>query len=260
MHKVLSLVIEAKKRRIEVLKKNIEALRSLAKKPSGTALSFKAALSRDKKISMIAELKQASPSSGVLRKVFNPVEIAKIYQDLKVNALSVLTEEEFFLGKLQYIEDIKKKVSLPILRKDFILDEAQVFETKAAGADAILLIMGILNDSKFETLYNLSKELGLDVVVEVHTEKELKKVLKFGVDIVGINNRNLHTFKVDIKKTEKLIPFIPSNVLKISESGISSTKDILWLKGLGVNAVLIGTAIMLSDDIALTVNQMHIDK
>ena len=192
MHKVLSLILESKKKRIEVLRKNREA-------PG--PLSFKKAIKREGKISLIAEIKQASPSSGVLRQEFSPVDIAKKYEKLRVNALSVLTEEEFFLGKINYIEDIKKSVNLPVLRKDFIIDEVQVLESRAVGADAILLIMRILDEAKLKRLYSLAKDLGMDVLVEVHTEKELRKVINYGVDIIGINNRNLDTFKVDILRT-----------------------------------------------------------
>jgi indole-3-glycerol phosphate synthase len=255
---ILSLILEVKKKRIEVLRRNREALSSLIKK-APPAASFKQAISRQGKISFIGEIKQASPSAGVLRKKFSPVGIAKLFESLKVNALSVLTEEEFFLGKINYIEDIKKEVKLPVLRKDFIIDEVQILEAKAVGSDAILLIMRILDEVKFDRLYNFSKELGMDVVVEVHTEKELRKALKFGVEIIGVNNRNLNTLKVDLKQTEKLVPFIPPDVVKISESGINSLKDVLWLKGLEVDAVLVGEAIMRSENIEEKVKELHID-
>ena len=258
MHKVLSLILESKKKRIEVLRKNREAFLSLVKKTPGP-LSFKKAIKREGKISLIAEIKQASPSSGVLRQEFSPVDIAKKYEKLRVNALSVLTEEEFFLGKINYIEDIKKSVNLPVLRKDFIIDEVQVLESRAVGADAILLIMRILDEAKLKRLYSLAKDLGMDVLVEVHTEKELRKVINYGVDIIGINNRNLDTFKVDILRTKKLIPFVPEGAVRVSESGISIFKDMLLLKGLGVDAVLVGEAIMKADNIDEKVKELHID-
>lgn len=258
MNKVLSLIIESQKKRIEVLRKNEDALRSLMKKVP-QPISFKDAIKREGKISFIGEIKQASPSSGILRKDFSPVEIAKIFAKAKVNAISVLTEEEFFLGKINYIEDIKKAVSQPILRKDFIFDEAQILESRAAGADAVLLIMRILEEAVFQRLYKLSKELGMDVLVEAHTEKELRKALKVGVEIIGINNRNLHTLKVEMTPTQKLIPFIPGNVVRISESGIASLKDMLLLKGLGVDAVLVGEAIMKAENIEEKIKELHID-
>jgi indole-3-glycerol phosphate synthase len=258
MNKVLSLIIEAKKKKVEVLKKNQEALRSLSKK-APAPISFKKAIKREGKLSLIAEIKQASPSAGILRKDFSHTELAKTFAKCGVNAISVLTEEDFFLGKISYIEEIRKLVNVPILRKDFIFDEAQVLEARAVGSDAILLIMRILDEAKFQRLYKLSKELGMDVLVEVNTEKELRKILKFGVDVVGINNRNLNTLKVDITQTQKLIPFIPSNIARVSESGINSLKDVLWLKGLGVDAVLVGETIMKAEDIEAKIKELNID-
>ena len=221
---------------------------------------FKKAIMREGKLSFIAEIKQASPSSGILRKDFNPAAIAKIFEANSVQAISVLTEEEFFLGKLNHIEEVKKAVSLPVLRKDFIIDEMQVYESRAAGADAVLLIMAILTPEKFKLLFELARKLGMRALVEVHTEKELRKALSYGAELIGINNRNLHTFEVDLKTTEKLVPFIPSNVVKISESGINELKDILLLKGLGVDAVLVGTCLMKATDIAAKLKELNIDR
>lgn len=258
MHKILSLIIETKKKRIEVLKKNREGFLSLIKK-APTPISFKKAIKREGKISLIAEIKQASPSAGILCKDFNYIELAKKIEKMKASAISVITEEDFFLGKINYIEEIKKISNLPIIRKDFILDEVQVLESRAVGADAILLIMGILDEKKLEYLYNLSKKLGMDVLVEVRTEKELKKVLKFGADIIGINNRNLHTFQVNLERSKNLVPFIPEGVVRVSESGISSLKEVLLLKGLGIDAVLVGSSFMTSEDIEGKLKELNID-
>ena len=255
---VLSLILETKKKKIEVLRKNRDALQSLIKKAK-PPISFKEAIKREGKISFIGEIKQASPSRGVLRRDFSPLDIAKTFQSLKVNAISVLTEEEFFLGKINYIEDIKKEIKLPVLRKDFIIDEVQALEARAVGADAILLIMRILDEARFGTLYNLSKDLGMDVLVEVHTEKELRRALKFGIEIVGINNRNLNTLKVELTQTQKLVPFVPADVVKVSESGVNSLKDVLWLKGLGVDAVLVGSTLMKSENIEEKLKELNID-
>ena len=258
MHKILSLILEAKKKRVEVLRKNKEAINSLVKK-APSPLSFKKAIQREGKISLIAEIKQASPSAGVLRKDFSHSDIASIFQKAKVNAVSVVTEEDFFLGKVNYIEDIRKRLNIPILRKDFILEEVQIMESRAVGADAVLLIMGILGEEKLARLYNFSKELGMDSLVEVHTEKELKKVLNIGVDIIGINNRNLHTFQVNVERSKNLLPFIPEQVARLSESGINSLKDVLLLKGLGTDAVLIGETLMRADNIEEKIKELHID-
>jgi indole-3-glycerol phosphate synthase len=258
MHNVLNLIVEAKRKRVETLNKNrlgIEAVLKTAVAPR----SFKAAVKREGRISLIGEIKQASPSAGLLRKEFSIIEVAHAYTKAGINAISVLTEEEFFLGKINYIEAVKKEVSLPVLRKDFIIDEIQILESRAAGADAILLIMRIIDPGQAVDFYKLSKSLGMDVLVEVHTENELKKALKMGADIIGINNRNLNTLKVDLKQTQKLMPFIPPDVVKISESGIKTLKDVLWLKGLGVDAMLVGESFMRSENLSEKIKELHID-
>ena len=258
MHNALSLILEAKKERVKILRKNRQAFLSLIKK-APPPISFKNAINREGKVSLIAEIKQASPSAGVLRKGFSHLDLAKIFKRLKASAISVVTEEDFFLGKINHIEDIKKRVNLPILRKDFILDEVQVLESRAVGADAILLIMGILDEEKIKNLYKVVKNLGMDALVEVHTEKELKKVLKMGVDIIGINSRNLHTFQVNLERTKKLLPFIPEDIVKVSESGIQTLKDVLLLKGLRANAVLIGEALMRANNLEEKIKELNID-
>ncbi len=259
MHKILSLIIESKKKRVEVLKKNQEALNSLVDNVF-PAKSFKQSIKRKNKISLIAEIKQASPSTGVLRKNIIPAQIAGIFDKAGANAISVLTEEDFFLGKNSYIEEVKKETIKPILKKDFIIDKVQILEAKAVGADAILLIMGILELEKARDFHAYAKELGLDVLVEVNTEKELRKALKIGADIIGINNRNLHTFEVDVERSKKLLPFLPEEIAKVSESGIYSLKDVLLLKGLGADAILVGQALMKAADIEAKINEIHIDK
>jgi len=258
MHKTLSLILEAKKKRVKVLRKNREAFLSLIKKSHPT-ISLKKAIKRENKISFIAEIKQASPSAGILRKDFSALDLAKLFKKGGVHAISVLTEEDFFLGKINYIEEIRKEIDLPILRKDFIIDEVQVLESRAVGADAILLILAILEEAKAKELYKFSKSLGMDVLIEVHSEKELKKALNMGVDIIGINSRNLHTFEVNNERQRKLIPFIPEGIIKVSESGIKTLKDMLLLKGLGADAVLIGEALMVADNIEAKLKELNID-
>ena len=148
---------------------------------------------------------------------------------------------------------------MPVLRKDFILDEVQVLESRAVGADAILLIMSILGEEKTGALYKVGRELGMDVLVEVHTEKELKKALNIDVDIIGVNARNLHTFQVNLERVKGILPFIPKEVVRVSESGIDELKDVLLLKGLGVDAVLIGEALMRAEDVTEKIKELHID-
>ena len=258
MDNILPLILDNKKKRIEVLRKNKEGLLSLIKK-APKQKSFKKSIKREGKISLIAEIKQASPSGGVLRRSFSLQDLAKIIVGAGVNALSILTEEDFFLGRINYIEEVSKLIDTPILRKDFIIDEVQVLESRAAGADAILLITKILDNHKLMRLYEVAKDLGMDVVVEVHTEKELRRVLPLSFDIIGINNRNLSNLKVDLNTTVKLVPFVPKGAAVVSESGISNLKEILQLKGLGVNAVLVGEALMKAPNIEEKIRELHID-
>jgi len=258
MPNILSLILDNKKKRIAVLKKNKEGLLSLIKK-APKPRSFKKAINKEPKISLIAELKQASPSAGLLRKDFSLTDLAKIFSEAKVDAISVLTEEDFFLGKISYIDKVHKAVGVPVLRKDFIIDEVQVFESRAAGADAILLIVRLLDNDSLKRLYSLAKDLNMDVVVEVHTQKELRRIMPLSFDIIGINNRSLDTLNIDLNTTAKLAPFISKDSTIVSESGISSLKDMLWLKGLGINAVLIGEAIMKSLNVKDKIKELQID-
>lgn len=258
MHKILSQILEAKKKRVSVLKKHQDTFIPLIKK-APAVIPFKKAIKRKGKISFIAEIKQASPSCGVLRKDLSPVEIAKLFKKAKANAISVVTEEDFFLGKINFIEQVKKEVDLPVLRKDFIFDEVQILESRAVGADAVLLVMGVVDEEKLKKLYTFTKDLGMDVLVEVHTEKELKKVLKIGVDMIGVNSRNLHTFRVDLERNKELLPFIPEEVVRVSESGIKTLKDVLLLKGLGADAVLVGEALMKDENLEGKLKELHID-
>lgn len=255
---ILSLILNSKKKKIDILKKNREGIYALVKKVPKIR-SFKSALQRENKISIIAEIKRASPSAGVIRKEFSPVELASSLESAGVSALSILTEEEFFLGKKTYIEDVRARVNIPLLRKDFILDELQVIEARGLGADAILLIMRILDEETFARLFRVAKDMGLDVLVEVSTQKELRKVLKYPVDIIGINNRNLNTMEVDVERTKELSPFIPSEIVKVGMSGISSLKDVLLFKGIGINAVLIGEAFMRESDPSEKARELNID-
>ena len=258
MHKVLSQILESKKKRMDILNKNREGILSLAGKASAPLILKKRSSIMEALI--CAEIKQASPSTGILRKDFDPVAIAKEYEACAVDAISIVTEEEFFMGKLNYIEEVKKAVDLPVLRKDFILEEIQVYESRAAGADAVLLIMGILTAEKFKALYELCRSLGMHALVEVHTEKELRKALSIGVEIVGINNRNLQTLEVDLETTQRLVSFLPQDVVKVSESGVDSLKDMLWLKGLQVDAVLVGSSLMRAANITEKIKELRLNR
>ena len=217
---------------------------------------FIEAINKPHVISLIAEIKKQSPSRGIIRQEFAPLDIAKIYSDAGVQAISVLTEEDFFGGNISYINEIKNQVELPILRKDFILEPYQVYESRFFGADAILLIADLLSKEKLAQLLQLADNLGLDYLVEVHTDKELKKVLSLKIPLIGINNRDLHTLEVDPKTTEKLFILMPKDKIVVVESGIKTSQDVLFLKILGVKAVLIGEAFMEAPDIKRKVEEV----
>ncbi len=248
---ILSRIIEEKKRNIEEAKK-IKPLDDLIREAKNIYVksSFRKNISRPHHMNLIAEIKKASPSRGILRGDFNPSKIAATYQANGAGAISVLTDERFFEGRLEYIKKVKESVSLPVLRKDFIIDEYQVYESVAAGADAILLIADLLAVNELKAFYDLAASLGLDVLMEAHNEEDIEKVLTTDAAIIGINNRDLHSFKVDLGTTQKLVRLLPPNKIKVSESGIRSYEEVMFLKSLGVNAVLIGEAFMEADDIA----------
>lgn len=203
---------------------------------------FKKALLKED-LTIIGELKKASPSKGEIVKDFNLEKINEFYKKENIDAYSILTEEEFFKGKDEYISLIKGISDKPILRKDFIIDKYQIYESKFLGADCILLIVALLKD-KLKEFYELGKELGLDILVEVHSKEELDLALKINPEIIGINNRNLKNFKVDLENTKELIKYIPKGILTISESGINSFEDIDYIKSLGVDGVLVGEFFM----------------
>jgi len=213
-------------------------------------------ISKPKQISLIAEIKKQSPSRGIIRQDFNLQEIARIYQESGVQAISVLTEEDYFGGNIAYINEVKNIASCPILRKDFILEPYQVYESRFYGADAILLIADLLSKEKLSELMQIAQGVGLACLVEIHDEKELKKVLSLKAPLIGINNRNLHTLELDFKITEKLFPLIPKDQAVVVESGIKSYQDVLFLKILGVSAVLIGQALMEAPDIKNKIEEL----
>ncbi|RMD51854.1 MAG: indole-3-glycerol phosphate synthase TrpC [Nitrospirae bacterium] len=237
----------------------LRELRSKLKDVKHHHSSFKEAIKRKKGkgLSLIAEIKKASPSEGLIRRDFNPREIASIYDKKKVDAISVLTEEKYFSGSLLYLEMVKHTTEIPVLRKDFIFDDYQLYESLLYGADALLLITSILDRDRLKYLILLAKELGLDCLIEIHNIKELEDALYAGADIIGINNRDLTTFKVDLNRTFELLPNIPEDVVLVSESGIKNREDIERLKSSKVDAVLIGTAIMKSPNIGTKIDELR---
>ena len=206
-------------------------------------------------IRLIAEIKKASPSAGLLRPSFDPVAIAKTYEEAGARALSVLTDTPYFQGSLDYLGQVRRAVKLPLLQKDFVLDEVQLYEARTLGADAVLLIAAILESKQIRDLYDLASGLGLAVLVEVHSERELEPVVEWA-PIIGINNRDLTTFKVDLETTFRVIKQIPKNKVIVSESGIVGRDDIKRLTEAGVNAVLIGETFMRAKDIGAKVKEL----
>ena len=208
--------------------------------------NFKKSL-ENKTEAIIAEIKKASPSAGIISENFDPILKAKEYESFGVSALSILTEEDYFLGNIQYLKDIRANTSLPILRKDFIVDDYQIYESKLIGADCILLIASILNNDELKVFSETAEKLKLDYIIEVHNEEELHRIENFSSAIIGVNNRNLKTFEVDINNSIKLKKIFKEDNIFISESGIKSKKDIQELQQHNINVFLIGESMMKGD-------------
>ena len=217
---------------------------------------FRAALAGPGPIQMIAEVKKASPSAGVIRADFDPIAIARTYQAHGAACISVLTDAPYFQGHLSFLARIRASVAIPLLRKDFLIDEYQVVEARLAGADAILLIAEILDDATLARLLARARDLGMAALVEFHDEANLPRVLAAGADLVGINNRDLHRFVTDLDRTLRLRDRIPPEVLLVSESGIRTRRDVERLEAAGVSAILVGETLMRSDDIGRAVEQL----
>ena len=200
-------------------------------------------------VALIAEVKRASPSKGIMVQDFAPVMIASTYNQNGASAISVLTDEDFFMGHLDYLTAVRESVTVPVLRKDFIIDPYQVYEGRVAGADAMLLIVAALSDSQLEELYEVVTGLDMTPLVEVHNEDEMERALKLGAKLIGINNRDLKTFTVDLETTSRLASMVSDDVLLVAESGIKNADDVKRMGQLGAHAVLIGESLVMSDDI-----------
>ena len=248
MHSRLIEILDEKQKEVARLKKGgLPAERYVS---ALEVRDFKGAISRRNRIGLIAEIKFASPSAGVIRERTDPLAIGRIYDEAGASAISLLTDEKFFGGNLNNLLPLKKTVSLPILRKDFIIDEIQVIESSLFGADAILLIARILSKEKLEDLLTAARESRLAVLTEIHDRADLDKAVECGADNIGINNRDLDTFEVDLQTTLELAPLVPGSCIVVSESGVSDGKDIRLLNRSGIHAVLVGSSLMGSDDIA----------
>ncbi len=247
-------IVENKRREVDGLKRRgLPTLKSPCNLP---VRDFKAAISKKGKINLIAEIKFASPSAGVIREKMDPCAIGHIYEEAGAAAISLITDQRFFGGSIHELPLLKRAVSLPILRKDFIVDEIQVRESLLYGADAVLLIARILSREKLNELFFLSKELGLTALTEVHDRQDLETALDCGADLIGINNRNLETFDIDLQTTYDLAPQIPAQCTVISESGISHAEGIRCLRKTGIRAVLVGTSLMNCTDVGGKVREL----
>lgn len=256
----LETIIAEKRKRIEAAKKIVGVSEIVAKArrmvETRQQTSLRAALSDDSRINIIAEFKRASPSKGVINRCADPIETAILYRDGGAAAISVLTEEDFFKGSLDDLQSIRKAVHLPLLRKDFIIDEYQIYESAIAGADAILLIVAALNRQELETYAAIAEELGLEALVEVHDKEELEIALAAGARLVGVNNRDLNTFEVSLDASRDIAAYVKGDVLSVSESGISTRDELLELNSLGYSGFLLGETLMRSGDTTASLLQL----
>ena len=256
---MLNQIVATKEEEVKQLYADRKELETKAKQGGGPRRSFLEALKHPRRRSaLIAEVKKASPSKGVIRPHFDPVDIARQYEQAGADALSVLTDKKYFQGDGHYIKAIKEQVQLPILRKEFIIDPLQIYESVVLGADAILLIAKVTPGEKLYSLYREAQNLGLDCLVEVASLDELEGVLRhFTPPLIGINNRDLTTFSTSIERTKELLPHIPEGVVIISESGINSAEVVEQLTNLGVNGFLVGEFLMRQDDLVQAVQELY---
>ncbi len=217
---------------------------------------FVASLAAAPFMGLIAEVKKASPSAGVIKAEFDPPAIAAAYQAAGAHCLSILTDEHFFQGHLDYLRAIRTTATVPLLRKDFLIDRYQVYEARAAGADAVLLIAECLSDCELRDLYFTASELGMECLIEVYDPENLDRVLKLEPALVGVNNRDLRSFQVSLEQTIRLAPRVPEGTLLVSESGIKTREDVVRLRAAGCRAILVGETLMRSTDIAGTVREL----
>jgi len=257
MPTILDKIVETKRAELAEARQRrpIETLRQLARQ-APRPRDFLGAVGAARPVALIAEIKKASPSAGLIREDFDPVGIAQIYQAHGAACLSVLTDQPYFQGSLEYLRQVRAAVDLPVLRKDFIIDPYQVFEARAAGADAVLLIAECLDDRRLGELHELVLSLGMTPLVEFYDPQNLPRVLAAGARLIGINNRNLHTFEVDLEHTIRLRRRIPADRLVVGESGIRSRDDVERLAAAGVNAILVGESLMREQQIGRAVDRL----
>jgi indole-3-glycerol phosphate synthase len=259
---ILDRIVEKRLERIERAKQlaSIESLVEQCAVQEFKHRSFAEALSRTNRSNIIAEIKRQSPSKGIIRENFNHLEIAKQYAVANAAALSVLTEEDFFGGSLDFLREIHQQVDVPLLRKDFILDEYQIYEAALAGASAILLITAILDDELLAAFIKRADELNLDALIEVHTTEEMRRAANAKAKIIGVNNRDLTTFRVDLETSIRLAPLAPPDAILVSESGITTKENIAKLTAAGYQAFLIGEHFMRQKDIGAALQELRDEK
>ena len=259
MSDILERIVEFKKKEVSELKQdnNYADLKQLAfqkEKPRG--FFKKLTLSSKNRFGLIAEIKKASPSKGIIRKDFFPEQIALDYQKSGASCISVLTDKHFFMGHNSYLTKVKLTIDLPVLRKDFIVDPIQIYESRVIGADCILLITACLTDHELQDYYNIAKSLEMDVLIEIHNEEELNRALKLKPPMIGINNRNLKTMEVSLNTSKELIKNIPDEILVVSESGLKTHCDLKFMEDNGINCFLIGETFMNKKDIQKSVKNI----
>jgi indole-3-glycerol phosphate synthase len=257
---LLTTILAATRTRVEAQAERVplEAVRAQAE-GTAPALGFRMALARPDRVNVIAECKRRSPSRGILRREYDPVAIARAYEDGGAAAISVLTEPTFFDGELDHLGAVRRAVQLPLLRKEFIVCPYQLWEARAAGADAVLLIVAALDQADFAALLATARTIGLDVMVEVHDEAELDCALAAGSDLVGVNNRNLRTLAVDIDASRRLARLLPPHVIGVAESGLKTPADVRALHAVGYRAFLVGERLMTAADPGAALQELLVD-
>jgi indole-3-glycerol phosphate synthase len=254
---ILNKIVETKKEEVNLLKTKYKMLDFVNK--NRLNIDFFNALRKNDGIAVIAEIKKASPSKGVFVENFNHLEIAKLYNSSMASAISILTDEKYFQGNIKFLKDVAKNKIKPLLRKDFIIDEIQIYEAYAAGADAILLICEILDKYQIAEFTALSHKLGMNVLLELHSAKQLDKI-DFNLNkIVGVNNRDLNSFVTNIKTSGDIFKLLPSDIVKVAESGIFTRDDVLKLKDYDANAILVGEAIIKSNNMLEKIKELSLN-
>lgn len=253
---ILDKIVAATKERVARDKEQVSLIKLEAMLPEEAPRPFASALKHENRLGLIAEVKKASPSKGIIAPDFDHRKVAALYRDSPADCLSVLTEPQFFQGELQYLREARQISGKPCLRKDFIVDEYQVAQARLFGADCILLIVAILKDWEIRQLKAAAKRLGMDALVEIHDETEAKRAIANGCKFIGINNRNLQTFEVDLSTTEKLRPLLPSDAIIVGESGVFTSADARRLRAAGCDAILVGESLMRSENPTVAMNAL----